>query len=256
MTGLPAWQVTELAAGVFVLVGVWQQPKGRRRVVGLYRAVVLTLFLLRHDNAQDVAGELFGCSQATVSRVFRRIRPLLEQVTAARAAEVATQARRSAVLIDGFIAPTSERAARDDLFSGKHRLCGMNVQVVADTVGRLIDTGSPIGGSRHDSVAFDASGITQRWADHLVEDGPGMLADKGYQGCGPATPYRKPPDRGLTDVRKACNTALNSIRAAVERAIAHLVNWKILDIGYRGRLSEFPDVLRTVTNLEIYRIWG
>jgi hypothetical protein len=48
----------------------------------------------------------------------------------------------------------------------------------------------------------------------------------------------------------------NSLRAAVERAISHLVNWKILDIGYRGRLAEFPDLLRTVTNLEIYRIWG
>jgi hypothetical protein len=256
MTGLSAWQVTELAAQVFARVGVWQQPKGRRRVVGLFRAVVLTLFLLRHDNAQDVAGELFGCSQATVSRVFRRIRPLLEQVTAARAAEVATQARRSAVLVDGFIAPTGERAARTDLFSGKHRICGMNVQAVADTCGRLVDTGTPIGGSRHDSVAFDASGIAQRWADHLAEDGPGMLADKGYQGCGPTTPYRKPQGRHLSDVRKACNTALNSIRAAVERAIAHLTNWKILDLGYRGRLSEFPDVLRTVTNLEIYRIWG
>ncbi|MEV0901298.1 hypothetical protein [Actinoplanes sp. NPDC049802] len=39
----------------------------------------------------------------------------------------------------------------------------------------------------------------------------------------------------------------------MERAISHLVNWKILDLGYRGRISEFPDVLRTVTNLEIYR---
>jgi len=51
-------------------------------------------------------------------------------------------------------------------------------------------------------------------------------------------------------VRKACSTALNSIRAAVERAISHLTNWKILDLGYRGRLPEFPDVLRTVTDLE------
>jgi hypothetical protein len=256
MTGLPAWQVTELAAQIFALVGVWQQPNGRPRVVGLYRAVVLTLFLLRHDNAQGVAAELFGCSQATVSRVFRRIRPLLEQVTAPCAAQVATQARRSAVLVDGFIAPTGERAARDDLFSGKHRICGMNVQAVADLAGRLVDTGTPIGGSRHDSVAFDASGIAQRWADHLATDGPDMLADKAYQGCGPTTPYRKPQGRDLPRVRKACNAALNSIRAAVERAIAHLTNWKILDLGYRGRLSEFPDILRTVTNLEIYRIWG
>jgi hypothetical protein len=83
-----------------------------------------------------------------------------------------------------------------------------------------------------------------------------MLADKGYQGCGPATPYRKPPGRPLTEVRKACNHALNGLRAAVERAISHLVNGKILDIGYRGRLTEFPDLLGAVTHLEIYRVWG
>jgi hypothetical protein len=255
MTGVPAWQVTELVAGVFVLLGGWQRPRGRRRVLGVYRAVVLTLLLLHCDNAQDVAGESFGCSQSTVSRIFRRIRPLLDRVTAQRAAQVAAQARTGAVLVDGFIAPTGERAGRDDLFSGKHRICGMNVQVVADLHGRLLDTGAPIGGSRHDTVAFLDSGIAARWAAHMAEDGPGMLADKGYQGCGPITPYRKPPGQDLSEARKTCNTALNSIRA-VERAISHLVNWKILDIGYRGRESEFPDLLRTVTNLEIYRIWG
>lgn len=256
MTGLAQWQVTELVVQVSGLVGVWQRARGRRRAVGLYRAVVLTLFLLRHDNAQDVAGELFGCSQSTVSRVFRTVRPLLEHVTALRAAQVLARAQRGAVLVDGFIAPTGERAERADLFSGKHRICGMNVQVVADLSGRVIDTGTPIGGCRHDTVAFVESGIAERWAGHLAEGGPGMLADKGYQGCGPITPYRKPQGRDLTEVRRACNAELNSLRAAVERAIAHLVNWKILDLGYRGRLTEFPDVLRTVTNLEIYRVWA
>jgi hypothetical protein len=57
----------------------------------------------------------------------------------------------------------------------------------------------------------------------------------------------------LTDTRRACNTALNRIRAAVERAIAHLKNWKILKTGYRRSLHDFPQVLRTVTKLEIYR---
>ncbi|WP_231394922.1 transposase family protein [Micromonospora sp. CNB394] len=64
------------------------------------------------------------------------------------------------------------------------------------------------------------------------------------------------PGGELTDVQRACNTALNSTRAAVERAIAHLVNWKILDTGWRGRLTEFAEALRTVTGLEIYRTWG
>lgn len=257
MTGLSQHQVTALIAAVSTLLGdPWQPITGRRKSLDLSRAVVLTLFLLRHDNVQDVAGELFGCSQATVSRTSQRIRPLLQQATAAIAQRVAVRARLGAVLLDGLIAPTGERRDRTDLFSGKHRVCGMNVQVIADLNGRVIDTGTPIGGSRHDSVAFTASGLADRWATHLADGGPGMLADKGYLGCGPTTPYRKPPGRPLTPVRQASNHALNSLRAAVERAISHLVNWKILDIGYRGRLTEFPDLLRTVTNLEIYRVWG
>jgi hypothetical protein len=60
----------------------------------------------------------------------------------------------------------------------------------------------------------------------------------------------------LTDVQRARNQAINSARAAVERAIAHLVNWKVLDTGRRGRLTNFPEILRTVTGLEIYRTWG
>jgi hypothetical protein len=44
MTGLAADQVAELVAAVFVLLDrVWQPIRGRRRVLGLYRAVVPTL---------------------------------------------------------------------------------------------------------------------------------------------------------------------------------------------------------------------
>ncbi len=82
------------------------------------------------------------------------------------------------------------------------------------------------------------------------------LGDKGYQGTGPHTPYKKPPGRQLTDVQRDCNRAHSSVRSAAERAIAHLTRWRILDTGWRGRLSEFPDPLRTVTALEIYRVRG
>jgi hypothetical protein len=68
MTGLAADQVGELVEAVFVLLGgVWQPVQGRRRVLGLYRAVVLTLYLMRRNESQAVAGELFGCSQSSGS---------------------------------------------------------------------------------------------------------------------------------------------------------------------------------------------
>jgi hypothetical protein len=158
------------------------------------------------------------------------------------------------VLLDGFIAQTGERVDRTDLLSGNHRLAGINVQVVADLDGRIIDTGAPIGGARHDSVASTASGLAEHWAAHLADGGRACSRTKVTRGFGPSTPYCKPPGRSLSEVRKSCNRALNSLRAAVERVISHLVNWRILDLGYRGRLTEVPDMLRTVTNLEIYRV--
>jgi len=80
-----------------------------------------------------------------------------------------------------------------------------------------------------------------------------MIGDGGYQGTGPITPHKKPPGGELTAKQKAYNYSLNRLRAAVERAISHLKNWKILKTGYHRIMTDFPDVLRTVTALEIFR---
>jgi hypothetical protein len=74
-------------------------------------------------------------------------------------------------------------------------------------------------------------GIADRWANHLQPGGPAMLADLGYLGTGAITGHRKPRGTELSDLRRARNQAINSTRAAVERTIAHLANWKVLDTG-------------------------
>jgi hypothetical protein len=59
----------------------------------------------------------------------------------------------------------------------------------------------------------------------------------GYQGTGPTTPYHKPPGGKLTAQQKAYNYSVNRLRAAVERAVSHLKNWKILKTGYHRTLK-------------------
>jgi len=173
MTGLRGDQVVALVTEVFGLLGgAWQPVRGRRRVLGLYRAVVLTLFLLRRNESQAVAAELFGCSQATVSRIAHRLRPLLWQATCGFAGQVRAQARRSAVLVDGFLAPTGNRTGVTDMYSGKRHKSGFNIQTVGDLAGRLVDTGLSCPGARHDSKALAESGIADRWASHLQPGGP------------------------------------------------------------------------------------
>jgi len=216
----------------------------------------MVLFALRHNLPPDVLAEVFGCGSTTVERYQDELETLIDEVLTPLCEQVRAQARRDAVLVDGLVVPIGERDGVDGLFSDKKGFCGQNVQVVATLSGRLADVGDPCPGSMHDSRAFDESGIAGRWATHYQPAGAGMIGDKGYQGTGIRTPYKKPPGRDLTDARRACNTALDRVRAAVERTIAHLKCWKVLKTGFRRSLEDFPAVLRTVTKLEVFRVYG
>ena len=255
MTGLDRERVDWLHEQLAVMVE-WDAPTGRPRAVPLYTAVVMVLFALRHNLPPDVLGELFGCGSTTVERYQDELEVLIDTVLSPLYDQVREQARRESVLVDGLVAPVGERDGADSLFSDKKKYSGINVQVVATLSGRLADVGDPCPGARHDSRAFRESGIAERWATHYGPGGPGMIGDKGYQGTGITSPYKKPPKRELTEVRKTCNTALNRVRAAVERAIAHLKCWKVLKTGFRRTLEEFPAVLRTVAKLEVFRVYG
>lgn len=115
------------------------------------------------------------------------------------------------------------------------------MQVVADLGGRAADVGGPeslsggLGTASPTGRACSPTAATRRPA--------------------PSVPYRKPPGGELSGVYRACNYSLSRLRASVERAIAHLKNWKILKTGYHRHMASFPDMLRTVTGLEIFRAW-
>jgi hypothetical protein len=255
MTGLDREQVDWLYEQLEMMLD-WDAPTGRPRALPLYTALVMVLFALRHNLPPDVLAELFGCGSTTVERYQNELEPLIDEVLTPLYEQVRAQAHRDAALVDGLVVPIGERHGTDGLFSDKKGYHGQNVQVVATLSGRVADVGDPCPGATHDSRAFRESGIAERWAGHYQPGGPGLIGDKGYQGTGIHTPYKKPPKRELTEARRACNTALNRIRAAVERAIAHLKCWRILKTGFRRSLENFPAALRTVTKLEIFRVYG
>jgi hypothetical protein len=49
------------------------------------------------------------------------------------------------------------------------------------------------------------------------------------------------------------NKVVNSLRAAVERAIAHMKTWKILHTDYRRPLHTFTDTLDAVVGLIFFQ---
>jgi DDE superfamily endonuclease len=222
--------------------------RGRRPVLGLYKSVVLTLVILRSNLSQMTVADLFGISQPTVSRVYRRFLPLLQQVTCLHVPSIPEVVRGRLVLLDGTLVPTGNRTGHDDNYSGKRRRAGLSVQILADTTGCLLAVSTPVAGKTHDRAAFAEVG----WEENLA--GQAVLGDLGYLGTSVITPRKKPKGGELSISDKDNNRKLSAIRSAVERAIAHLKNWKIIATGYRGRLAELPSIIRIVTTLEFYRL--
>lgn len=246
-TGIAADQIDELVARIWQISHT-HETQAWPPVVGLYRAVVLTLVYVRQNLNQAAVGDLFGVSQSTVSRVYRGILPLIGQALCLHVPTLAEAIRGRLVLVDGTDIPTGNRAGHEDNYSGKRRRSGLNIQVAADTDGDLLGISAPLPGSMHDRKAFTESD----WEELLA--GRPVIADPAYQGTHAITPRKKPQGGELSTGDKANNRSISSLRSAVERCIAHLKNWKILATGYRGRLSELPNILRIIAALEFYRL--
>jgi DDE superfamily endonuclease/Helix-turn-helix of DDE superfamily endonuclease len=246
-TGLAVDQIEELVARIWQIVQC-DKKQAWPPIVGLCRAVVITLVYVRQNLNQAAVGDLFGISQSTVSRVYRGILPLIGQALCLHTPDLKEAIRGRLVLVDGTDVPTGNRAGHEDNFSGKRRRSGLNIQVAADTGGGLLGISMPLRGSMHDRKAFAESG----WEDLLV-DTP-VIGDPAYQGTHAITPRKKPKGGELSVRDKANNKTISSLRSAVERCIAHLKNWKMLATGYRGRLSELPSIIRIIASLEFYRL--
>jgi hypothetical protein len=106
MTGLSAEQLTELVARVHAARGGEFASVGRAYALGLFGSVALVVCLLRKNVTQEFAGAIFGVSQATVSRRWDLLRPLIGQVLAEFVPHPSEVVGAGTVLVDGTICPT------------------------------------------------------------------------------------------------------------------------------------------------------
>jgi len=221
----------------------WSWPP----ILGLFRSVVVTLTYLRRNRVQAEIAEAFDVSQPTISRTVTALVPVLGAVLSDWVPVAEDLERGTGYVVDGTLLPCWSWAGQRQLFSGKHRTTGLNVQLVCDLNGRLVWISDPVDGCRHDSVALARSGVLE------TLDRATWMGDKGYIGTGVITPIRKPPSRDLSDSEKQFNTGINRIRYVIEQTIAHLKTWRILHTDYRRPLHTFRTTISTVIALHFYR---
>jgi hypothetical protein len=255
-TGLSRAQQAVLIARVVEVFSERPPGQGWRHVMPLPVAVLLVLVKMRQNLAQTVVGDWFGISQPVVSRIWNEIRPVIGQVCAPDLGTLDDALRDGAVLIDGSVIPMWDwHHLGTSHFSGKHHVPGFNVQIAADLRGNLLASTTAVPGARHDSAAIELAGwdqvIKTARADGVDH---GLVADNAYSKYTHLATRRKPPGAAEMPEHDATfNHQISTVRAAVERCIAHVKNWKILTTGITDPLKNVPDIIQDTINLEAFR---
>ena len=121
-------------------------------------------------------------------------------------------------------------------YSGKHKCHGVNVQVLADPVGRLIWISPTLPGARHDMGAAREHGSStpstppayRPWPTAPTRAAAPRSAFLSAADGWTRTPAATGRYRPLSDNQKQVNTAHARLRGPGERANAQLKNWRIL----------------------------
>lgn len=247
-TGIPRSEVVDLCGTIYHMGPL---PVFGVRVLGLFLCVRLTLTYLRHNLPQELLAELYGVSQATTSRVIAAYTPLIAATLNDQVPTVEDLAPNAQLIIDGTLLQCWSWKDHPELYPGKHRTTGLNVQVACTSSGVLAWVSDPQDGRVHDTEALRRSGLLDVPAADLPKgtSPPRHIGDKGYIGLGMITPKRKPPHLPLHPDDKTCNTTVNQIRYKIERVIANIKTWRVLHTDYRRPLDTFPTTIAAILGL-------
>jgi DDE superfamily endonuclease/Helix-turn-helix of DDE superfamily endonuclease len=196
------------------------------RLLSPGRQALLVLVHLRKGETFAEAGAGFGVSTSTAWRYVEEVVALLSE-RSPKLAQALRKAKKDGLthlIMDGTLIHTDRVRADRPYFSGKHRVHGMNVQVIASPDGTILWTSGAMPGKIHDLNAARIWGILRE----LEKAGILTLADKGYQGAeAPVviTPYK---GRGKPESQKTANRSHAKLRGPGERANAQLKNWRLL----------------------------
>jgi hypothetical protein len=246
-TGFARDEILDLVELIYRFSKSEQESIGHPPSLGLFDSACVVLIYLRRNRRQVELAEQYECSQSTISRAITAVTPWIDRALRAWVPAVEDLAPGEQYLADGTLLPCWSWRDRPELYSGKHKTTGVNVQVVCDLYGQLRWVSDPVDGCRHDSAALDISGA-------LTDVDPAdWIGDKGYIGKQMITPIRKPAFRKLEEWEKEFNTGVNKIRWMIEQTISNLKTWRILHIDYRRPFETFETTISAVLALEFYR---
>ncbi|NVI86340.1 transposase family protein [Actinomadura sp. BRA 177] len=221
------------------------------RLLNPGQQALLVLAYLRKDETFTEISTGFGVSPTTAWRYVEETVMLLS----ARSPKLAKALRKASrdglthLVLDGTLIHTDRVRADRPYYSGKHRVHGMNVQVIAGPDGTILWTSGALPGKVHDLTAARIWGILRE----LERTGILTLADKAYQGAEASvviTPYK---GRNKPESQKQANRSHAKLRGPGERANAQLKSWRILR-KLRCSPSKAGHIVKAIAVLQNHRV--
>lgn len=253
VTGLRVAEFDELLADVLPQYANHEQQRlerpDRQRAIGAGHPfelkerdhILLTVVWLRVYPTHEVLGYLFGVSDSTVSRVIKRVLPVLETAgrDTMRMPDPGKKRRQTlddllqdtpelAVVIDSFeqrVQRPRDRDEADGYYSGKKKQHTLKSQVAVDeTTGQVGDVADSVRGPTADLTLLEQSQLLDR-----LPAGVGGIGDLAYVGIDRlhpdglgAAPRRKPRGKPRPAEDVAYNTAFSRRRIIVENTIGRM----------------------------------
>ena len=253
VTGLRVAEFDELLGDVLPAYANQEQQRlarpDRQRAIGAGHPfdlkdrdhILLTVVWLRVYPTHEVLGYLFGVSDSTVSRLIKRVLPVLEATgrDTMRMPDPGKKRRRTlddllqdtpelAVVIDSFeqrVQRPRDRDEADGYYSGKKKQHTLKSQVAVDeTTGQVVDVADSVRGPTADLALLEQSQLLDR-----LPAGVGGIGDLAYVGIDKlhpnglgAAPRRKPRGKPLPAEDVAYNTAFSRRRIIVENTIGRM----------------------------------
>jgi DDE superfamily endonuclease/Helix-turn-helix of DDE superfamily endonuclease len=254
MAGLSDEQLDELEDRLDdFLEEPWDKGRGRPKALCLRDALIVACGYMRNNITEEVWAEIFGVSQACISRYITILTPVICDAMdefRPRAEEAAEATRGAIALVDGTLWPCWSWSGAKDLWSGKYETTGHGSLVITNYDGDILYVSDPVTGNRHDMGKLTGSA-----SEKILKTAGGVFGDKGFIGTGYiTTPVRKPEKRELYIREKEYNADVSSHRAPVERAVAQLKTWRILFTDYRRPLETFRDSFKAAIGLYFFKL--
>jgi len=241
---------------------------------------IIAVFLYyKQYPTQEFLGVMIGTDQSTVSRLIKKMLPLIEEAADPQLKNYLAQAKeeckkqrmgswdeffsRHPDLVDISTDVTEQRCYRSQnyeqqkkYYSGKSKRHTIKTQISSSRRGQILDVSVSYPGSVHDKTIID----TEKTVEKIDKRIPHRF-DSGYQGIKSdypnhylILPVKKPRGGTLTDLEKEHNKANSKRRVKVEHGFSRIKKFRIIDNLFRQPLKLYNQTFRNVVSILNFKL--